>query len=161
MENNNNAGATTQGCPLDEVDTVEEEPRVSIRACLYFDGTGNNRTNVDLGLEGSPFGLKVDKGSYQSDHSNVSKLEKLWTSADEVDHDFSLYVEGIGTTNGELDDLIGGGMGQGATGVIAKVESGIQGMIDQIVGLGTNKMISHIKLKKTPIFKSSKTPVVF
>jgi hypothetical protein len=52
-------------------------------------------------------------------------------------------------------------MGQGATGVIAKVESGIQGMIDQIVGLGTNKMISHIKLKKTPIFKSSKTPVVF
>ena len=74
MNKKESANTTRQSCP-EQDDDVLEEPRVSIRACLYFDGTGNNRTNVDLGLEGSPAGLKVDKGSYQSDHSNVSKLE--------------------------------------------------------------------------------------
>lgn len=145
MNSNKKTSGTTQSCPYDD-DEILEEPRVSIRACLYFDGTGNNRTNVDLGLEGSPMGLKVDKGSYQSDHSNVSKLEKKWLSADGVDHDFSLYVEGIGTTNGELDDLIGGGLGKGSTGVISKVESGIKAMIQNIIPLVPNKKISHIYL---------------
>ncbi len=116
------------------------EPRVSIRASLFFDGTLNNRTNVAHGAANG------GGGSYGNDYSNVSKLENFWSTDTAADHSFSFYVEGIGTRDLMGDVPQGMVEGRGITGVMAKVESGIQQLISRIDALGSNKRIDYIHL---------------
>jgi hypothetical protein len=117
------------------------EPRISVRASLFFDGTLNNRTNVAHGAANGGGG-----GSYGNDYSNVSKLENFWSADKAADHSFSFYVEGIGTQNLMGDVPQGMIEGRGITGVMAKVESGIQQLIRRIDALGSDKRIDYIHL---------------
>ncbi|MCA4965933.1 DUF2235 domain-containing protein, partial [Pseudomonas sp. Y24-6] len=67
------------------------------------------------------------------DESNIKKLSDLYFASDEIQDSGEqlqffqrLYVEGIGTSSGQTDSLMGAGMGRGASGVSAKVEDAFQ-----------------------------------
>ncbi|MFC0777118.1 T6SS phospholipase effector Tle1-like catalytic domain-containing protein [Flavobacterium sp. HJSW_4] len=106
---------------------------------VFFDGTSNNRENIegrrkDPSLKNS-YSSKKDGSntSYGNDNTNVDRLEKAYLKDDKL-HNYSVYVEGIGTKNpdkkkdGTLDyygDFTRGqGYGKGETGLFEKVEKG-------------------------------------
>jgi hypothetical protein len=133
---NNDLGTTVQPCSVKSSDSDKDKtPSISIRACLFFDGTLNNRTNVEQGKLGKGSG-----GSYDNELSNIAILERYWLNAGNADFFFSIYVEGIGTTNFKADSEFGAAIGAFSTGIIAKVESGISQIITQIIGKNKNRI---------------------
>jgi hypothetical protein len=137
--------------PPPEQEEPEEEPptkKTTIRVSLFFDGTANNRANTRARELGSQAYLdNDDEISYQNDYSNVSRLETLCLGDDTFEHSFSIYVEGIGTTNGDSDTTYGLALGMGATGVKAKVERGVNAVLRRIRQLPIEgKIIERIHL---------------
>jgi hypothetical protein len=129
----------------EEEEELEEDSSVGItlRIGVFFDGTLNNANNGELGLLcGASHPIKPEDldaackpymsdpdSSYANDESNVKKLSDLYFSSDEIQDEGeqhqlfqALYIEGIGTSSGQEDSLMGAGMGRGATGVSGKVE---------------------------------------
>jgi hypothetical protein len=123
-----------QCCPA-----MPDQPPLRIRASLFFDGTKNNRTNVELGRS-----FNSDE-SYTNGLSNIAKLESAGLDQDgpDVDWHFTVYTEGMGTTNRESDSTLGFAFGTGKTGIPARVESGIASAISSIRSFACNT--SHIK----------------
>jgi len=124
----------------EEPEPDDREP-VDIIAAIFFDGTGNNRTNTTLRLEEAKGGyvtvnnkqVKIE-GSFESYYSNVAVMgymSRIENNLEEV----SIYVEGIGTTDGGDDDTMGMAFGMGATGVPTKVTRGILLLTDTITRL--------------------------
>lgn len=110
-----------EGCPCQE----EGRPTVRLRLSMFFDGTGNNRENVDEGG-------RADE-SYQAGHSNISRLESAGIRpAPALTKHITVYTEGIGTTTGGADDTPGAAMGWGPTGVLAKVDAGREAALAEI-----------------------------
>jgi len=68
---NNNVGSACQDCTLKNEVETEEEPLITIRACLFFDGTLNNRTNVTVGLR-----LKDSKRKFEEYLKKLNITEK-------------------------------------------------------------------------------------
>lgn len=136
--------------PVEKEEPEEEPPRAktTIRVSVFFDGTANNRANTSARLSGSQAYLdNEDEGSFQNDYSNVSRLETLCLGDDTFEHSFSVYVEGIGTTDGKGDTTYGLALGMGATGVKAKVERGVNEVLRQIRQLPiAGKIIERIHL---------------
>jgi hypothetical protein len=98
---------------------------------LFFDGTGNNRTNVDLGP--GP-GVRKD-ASYSNGLSNIARLESERLGGQTgpgVDVHFTVYTEGIGTEDRGSDSTRGFALGTGATGIDAKVERGISHAVAEL-----------------------------
>ncbi|MGI4872192.1 MAG: phospholipase effector Tle1 domain-containing protein [Janthinobacterium lividum] len=131
---------------------------VDIVASVFFDGTGNNRTNTTLRLEQAKGGyVSVDgrqvkvEGSYESYYSNVAVMQYMNLISDNL-KEVSVYVEGIGTTDGGDDDTMGMAFGAGATGVPAKVARGILLLTERITrilrqsaeGEGEGKRLNHL-----------------
>jgi hypothetical protein len=133
-------------------DGPEDEPppaRTSIRVSLFFDGTANNRANTRARLNNTQaFQDNADQGSFQNAYTNVSKLETLCRGDDGFAHSYSIYVEGIGTTNGAGDSTMGLGLGTGATGVPAKVIAGVNELLRSIreLGIARGVIIDRIHL---------------
>jgi hypothetical protein len=127
-------GTTVQACHNKVSYKTKALSPISIRACMFFDGTLNNRTNVAQGKLGKRSG-----GSYDNELSNIAILERYYLTDKKADISFSLYVEGIGTTDLELDSDIGAALGVLGTGIIAKVESGIAQIITWIIKNNTNR----------------------
>ena len=124
---------------------AEEQRRqvtVTLRIGVFFDGTGNNPFNVELGqrcgahhpiapqdLQGSckPY-MQDPSGSYGNEVTNVKRLHDLYLDSRST-RDIKtqmlafkkVYVEGIGTTAGEQDSLLGSALGRGETGIEARV----------------------------------------
>lgn len=126
--------------PEEPEEEQEEEPpeaRTSVRISLFFDGTGNNRTNTQERLDDTEvFEDNEDEGSFLNDFTNVSRLETRLIGDSSFEHSFSVYVEGIGTTDREGDSSYGMGTGLGGTGVVAKVRAGIREVLRGLRGLG-------------------------
>lgn len=86
---------------------------------FFFDGTGNNLANARGDGE----------GSYDNAPSNVALLSRLYSTATGRASDGaeilrrSVYLEGIGTTSGRQDNLLGMGTGTGRTGMSARVHA--------------------------------------
>lgn len=122
----------------------------SVRACLFFDGTANNRENVSARIaETEKYKDHAGERSYESDFSNIHKLEKNWDdqfAATLADIVFSIYIEGIGTTNQKSDHIRGMALGEGATGVKAKVKKGIDHIVSNINSSRKGKNIEYIHL---------------
>jgi len=106
------AGAVVQTCP-----------KVVLEIGVFFDGTGNNERNAQVG---------GTEGSYANARSNVSLLKDLYyPGGDRYDERNAcggyakrysrLYVQGIGTSDDEEDDLWGMAMGVGERGVENRV----------------------------------------
>jgi len=129
-------GTTVQPCPAKSSDSDKDKiPSIGIRACLFFDGTLNNRTNVEQGKLGKGSG-----GSYDNELSNIAILAEYWQKDKDVDFSFSVYIEGIGTTNLKSDSEMGAAIGTLKTGIIAKVESGIARTIKNISEMNPDKI---------------------
>jgi hypothetical protein len=104
-----------------------ENSPVTIRAAVFFDGTLNNRKNTEEGEKG------IIKGeSYKNALTNIAIMERYYEQNRDYDHSFSIYVEGIGTEDDKTDSINGMAFGQGPTGILGKVEIGIERLLDEI-----------------------------
>ncbi|WP_223516649.1 phospholipase effector Tle1 domain-containing protein [Pseudomonas sp. GL-B-19] len=128
----------------EEEELDEEKPvGITLRIGVFFDGTLNNANNSLMGqLCGATHAIKPEDldasckpymsdpdSSYANDASNIRKLWELYFFSDEIQgsgdkHQLfqRIYVEGIGTSSGLADSLLGAGMGRGASGVNGKVD---------------------------------------
>ena len=113
-----------------------------MRISLFYDGTGNNRKNVESGKR-----KPGDDSSYAQGKSNIALLEAAGVDrpGSGADHHFTIYTEGIGTVNDEDDHtVLGLGLGLRTTGVNSKVDLGIEQAVSNILGVATGKRVSFI-----------------
>lgn len=125
---------------------------------LFFDGTGNNAFNTDLGRSHPS---ATDSVSYGNDHSNIYRLYQryqkgqsrinptLWQTA--------IYIEGIGTAKGQPDRTIPDmAFGTGEQGVIAKVQQSLQQIRQTLAAALGKDNFGDIKAIKFDIFGFSR-----
>lgn len=112
---------------------------VKVKAAIFFDGTGNNQSNVTKRLKDSSYMVPHWYGkhstvkdqaldhfeSYEQYYSNVALLHFMHRKKMPGEKIVSVYMEGIGTSNDGPDDTPGGGFGAGPTGIVARVNRGI------------------------------------
>jgi len=137
----------------EEPEPDDREP-VNMRATVFFDGTQNNRTNIETRLANAKGtvitinGQQLEKtGSFMSFYSNVAIMQYMHQIKDE-ELEVSIYVEGIGTIDNDDDDDAGLQWGSGPTGVPAKVTRGIILLLTKI-----NKLLesSQKRLEKLTV----------
>lgn len=129
-------------------DVAPTTPPVTIRASLFFDGTLNNRNNTEMRMRGEADEDQLESASYTNDLSNIAKIERLLAEQAGYDIRLKFYIEGIGTEDNETDSLaLGASMGMGGTGVVAKVESGLDTLYTAITErVEKSTPITHIHL---------------
>lgn len=100
---------------------------LEVRLNLFFDGTQNNKTNTDLGKDYEK--SNHDDDSYTNDYSNVARGFDAVDPT--VEHQIRIYIEGIGTKDGESEMHLWGNVpntgilfGTDGRGVRAKVTKG-------------------------------------
>lgn len=121
---------------------------VTVRVGLFFDGTGNNRSNSQIGADCRAM-AEVSEGkhiaecggrhsdpnsSYSNDFSNIAKLADLYCHRPVASNNggglkvyWPIYISGIGTSSGGRDSVWPGqSFGRGRTGVIAKVARAVE-----------------------------------
>nr|WP_236614256.1 DUF2235 domain-containing protein [Stutzerimonas azotifigens] len=137
---------------------VARKTQVALRIGVFFDGTLNNAGNSALGLRCGaqhpiePRDLEISckpymsdpDSSYGNDVTNIKKLSELYHAprrpegSGDFQHGYRvLYIEGIGTTTGEADRLLGMAMGRGETGVVQCVQrafTDIGGLLNRFRG---------------------------
>ncbi len=117
---------------------VEKKPK-KIRIALFFDGTLNNRTNIEAREKGTEHYLdNTEPGSsYENGRTNVAIMETHVTKAIPEGYDYfeSAYRPGQGTFDLEGDSLWGFAMGAGDSGVPSRAKSGVQQAISIISGI--------------------------
>jgi uncharacterized Zn-binding protein involved in type VI secretion len=128
----------------EEEELDKEKPvGITLRIGVFFDGTLNNANNSMMGqLCGATHAIKSEdldascrpymadpESSYANDESNIKKLSDLYFSSREVFDEGKLhlkfetvYVDGIGTSSGQPDSMLGASMGRGEMGVTGKVD---------------------------------------
>jgi Uncharacterized alpha/beta hydrolase domain (DUF2235) len=102
---------------------------INVNLNIFFDGTGNNKTNTEARDENSPKHEDYKKysnqfdDSYENDYTNVARgFNAINPTAEKQ---VAVYVEGMGTNDLKWDDKIPGvAFGKGDTGVPAKVTKG-------------------------------------
>ena len=137
------AGSPTGACALTMHGPAEREsepiPPTTIRAAVFFDGTGNNRVNTRARtshpMASRLLHLPFMGDSFDNANTNVEKLERYLQAANGADNLIKIYIEGIGTTNLGSDDIEGGGFGLGVTGVRSRVNQGFELLISRIEDL--------------------------
>lgn len=140
-------GAEPQQCPNEEC--PPPPPPQKIRAALFFDGTGNNRTNVahrdtsHLSFVDRSTGMDA---SYGSAESNVAIGERFVGPYSDVTSQFVYYVEGIGTRNMGSDVPQGMVEGRGITGVRTKVRRGVDGLLRDLLALDTSRPVEFVHI---------------
>ncbi|MFK3776143.1 phospholipase effector Tle1 domain-containing protein [Pseudomonas sp. NPDC089406] len=94
--------------------------QATIHIGVFFDGTGNNQANATATL-GSPA-----NGSYANARSNIALLHELYPTGKVGGRQhLKLYVQGIGTNQGQPDSLFAQVTGRGGSGVMARVEQAL------------------------------------
>jgi hypothetical protein len=133
--NDKELGDTVARCKIKE-EPKEKITKTTIRVSVFFDGTANNKTNTEQRLMNTDaynsYKAPLGGGSYENDYTNISKLEKLILSDAQAEHYLHVYIEGAGTQDNNRDIPQGLAEGKGTTGVIAKVEKGIEKVITLI-----------------------------
>ncbi len=82
---------------------------VSVRFCVFFDGTGNNKFNVNQGRQFGPAPDPNRNASYHADYSNVARLSNAFQFyTKKYDIQFAMYVVGVGTGGDNQDFTIWG-----------------------------------------------------
>ena len=110
------------------------DPPRPLRIGVFFDGTGNNRFNSLVSLEGRSG--ERQRSSYANALTNVALLYELYPSVEPVGDGQPvtgrLYVEGVGTTQGQADSLWSQVTGRGCTGIAERVEQASQALAEQV-----------------------------
>jgi type VI secretion system VgrG family protein len=137
-----------------------EQRNITLRVGVFFDGTGNNRSNseqaancraqdvnlTDMGediqefCEEHGFDSKgsVPDDSYGNDVSNIARLYDLYPddSSTVLEKKLSaylrVYIEGVGTSSGAEDSVYAQGTGLGRHGVLARVQQSLQKLYEVI-----------------------------
>lgn len=128
----------------------EIKPVQNMRIVLFFDGTYNNKFNVAARKQGRlPSGIDTTEASFANDESNVARMaDRLDPTSDyngkAYDDVVNVYVEGIGTTILDSDSTYGGATGDGSTGVLAKVEKGIEEALSRLKSTSKSKRFEFI-----------------
>jgi len=124
------------------------ERNVTVRIGIFFDGTGNNRVNSQIGAHCRALAASNNNvhtrecrgrhsdpnSSYANDLSNIARLYELYCRQPKARSTqvglkvyWPIYISGIGTTSGRRDSIWAGqSLGRGNTGVVAKVEKGVK-----------------------------------
>ncbi|MDF3011959.1 MAG: hypothetical protein K0Q78_163 [Cellvibrio sp.] len=124
---------------MDEPKKKIKKEKLKIRFSLFFDGTLNNRTNIEereqfeMGTTTKPYKENGDGGSnsYDNGRTNIAIMEphvpikKDQKSETGYDYVFKIYIEGQGTFNRESDSGLGYSMGAGDSGVFSRARQGI------------------------------------
>ena len=124
-------------------DDIEFQPPHTTRVYLgvFFDGTGNNKYNVEARKKGEISMEKAkdrDYASYFANYSNIARLWNLYEKGYDQNEQGTrktyytrAYIEGIGTKRGMPDDMIGSGMGRLERGILGKVGDAYQEVIKE------------------------------
>jgi len=145
------SGVNVQTAPVyvgnAEYEELTPEDSVNVTVGVFFDGTQNNRKNTEARIEHEKNAsdptrnntiaaqyIFEDGSSFENDYSNVSRGEPHYEKKDEEKHkQLSVYIEGIGTENYGKDSWFPGvALGQGETGVPAKVKKGCEDTAKEI-----------------------------
>lgn len=116
--------------------------KITLRIGVFFDGSGNNPFNVEMGrkcgahhpvpaedMDGSckPY-MQDPDSSYGGEVTNVKRLHELYMESIDPEEIVQkklaydkVYIDGIGTSAGEQDSLLGMALGRGETGIEARV----------------------------------------
>ena len=100
----------------------------------------------------------TDRDSYWNPYSNVAKLFQLYqeekTIKDKKEFGgnyliLKQYIEGIGTKEGEPDDIMGSGLARGSWGILGRVEEGIKKVVEEqiknsVKGKKVNKIVFDV-----------------
>ncbi|MBS1645492.1 MAG: DUF2235 domain-containing protein [Bacteroidetes bacterium] len=122
-------------CRANEKNEQTKKKPVTIRASLFFDGTGNNQTNTAHRLSNDQIykSNHAFSESYDNAYSNVSKLSNyLLENSPGFNRHFKIYIEGIGTQNGRGDIPQGLVEGRGLAGIKVKVDNGLKKLLDLV-----------------------------
>lgn len=144
---------------------------VTVRIGVFFDGTGNNRINSQIGADCQAMSeiyngahIKECSGrhsdpnsSYGNDLTNIAKLADLYRHQAVAKDDGQglkvyqgIYVSGVGTTSGGRDSRVSGqGFGRGNTGVLAKVGrciKKIDGVLTAFAGHNPHHVITAVEI---------------
>ena len=132
------------------VEKPEDKEGIDVRLTLFYDGTLNNRVNVEEREKAKINNLldsvyhdhKTDDGnnSYDNGRTNIAIMEPhLLDKSDGYDIALKEYIEGQGTFNLEGDDIKGYSMGGFDSGVASRAVDGIT----RGVGLINNNIDSN------------------
>lgn len=125
---------------------------VTVKLNLFFDGTQNNKTNIESrdvnNKNHKDYQAKGNKNddSYENDYTNIAR------AFDAIDPDaenqVATYIEGAGTENLKTDSVfLGVAQGKGNTGIEAKVSKGCLEAAIQIKKNGyTDKIIDVLNV---------------
>jgi hypothetical protein len=131
-----------------------DAPQVTVRLGVFFDGTGNNRVNSQIGADCHAM-TEINGGqhtkecggrhsdpssSYSNSLTNIARLAGLYRrqrkaspGANGLRVYGAVYVSGVGTTSGGRDTRLSGqGFGRGTTGVVAKVCRCVKKIADEL-----------------------------
>lgn len=134
-------GESVFSAPPDNVEEKEEEKKkVKVRISLFFDGTLNNRINIDQraedekdpGINKIYQKYKKSGNSYEGDYTNIAKMERNIDDAKDYQVTLSSYTEGPGTEDRKCDSFRGYALGTGKTGITKKVDKGIEDAVNEI-----------------------------
>ncbi|WP_406721210.1 DUF2235 domain-containing protein [Thioclava litoralis] len=152
--------------PTDEFDDLQKKgaidsvtttcPLIEVEIAMFFDGTGNNLANVEEGDKIRAAGGEVTEASYANDLSNVAKLYRSYSGnvpREERNDDggiktlrSSAIIDGIGTTSGQEDSVLGFAVGWGRTGVDERVKDGFLEFLRFVNAAKARGDIKSIKL---------------
>lgn len=145
--------------PEQHAQSVKKKKReVTLTIGVFFDGTGNNAINSgerQKACSGEYFGMSdadaqsaqaqcvqlkyghsgTTAGSHLGYYTNVHWLNTLYTTGFSVNSDQgqnAIYIEGIGTENGEGDSRYGVATGRGDTGVVRKTDKAVAALATAI-----------------------------
>ena len=128
----------------------DETKVIDLTIGVFFDGTCNNKYNIDATKDG--VAIPTDKDKNKSYFGTFSNVAELFESYDEESppNTAKVYVEGIGTvepitdqngkliSSGALDDQPGYAFGKGDKGINGKIERGCKMIVDEIEKLTHN-----------------------
>lgn len=121
-----------------------KKEKLKIRFSLFFDGTLNNRTNIEerekaeLGMASEPYKDEGDGGSnsYDNGRTNIAIMEPLVPITKDkkgYDYSFKVYIEGQGTFNRKGDSGVGYAMGAAGSGVSRRAKQGIREALKELM----------------------------
>ena len=128
---------------------MEQTEAKDVEVGVFMDGTWNNRNNTAARKEyekmkrGEDYNSKLasdyiaykndDIASYESDYSNIARMEPYYKEEEtETGVRLPVYIEGVGTKNGEKDSGLGGGFGIGSTGIPAKMKNACEDIVKKL-----------------------------
>ncbi len=124
----------------DETESQQNKKPVKIRIAIFYDGTLNNRINVEQReAKADSYYENKDKDgepdSYDNGRTNIAIMEPhIKKKSEGYDCCMKCYVEGQGTLNFQKDSLLGYAFGGGESGVVDRAGLGISRAVELIEG---------------------------